>query len=116
MSDLRSRSVVLALAISLPFASSALAAPGLDGDPPPIPGMASYDQPLPRAHAARAPMEAFHPDVRAQGHPPHARGDRTGKTHASDPSAVYWRGRYVGSDPDPQVRLEMLRDAIGGGG
>jgi hypothetical protein len=27
---------------------------------------------------------------------------------------VYLRGRYLGSDPDPNVRLRIMREAIGG--
>jgi opacity protein-like surface antigen len=34
-----------------------------------------------------------------------------GQRHSSVPSNdVYENGRYVGSDPDPTVRLEMQRD------
>jgi hypothetical protein len=38
------------------------------------------------------------------------------ETHADQPNAVFWRGRYVGTHPDPNALLEMLRDAEGGGG
>jgi hypothetical protein len=31
-----------------------------------------------------------------------------------DSNAVYWRGRYLGTDPDANVRLRILREAIGG--
>lgn len=32
------------------------------------------------------------------------------------PYDVYWRGDFIGRDPDPNVRLEMIRNAISGGG
>jgi hypothetical protein len=37
-----------------------------------------------------------------------------GETKAGSPNAVYWRGRYLGTDPDANVRLRILREAIGG--
>ena len=31
-------------------------------------------------------------------------------TRPVDPYAVYWAGTYVGSDPDPNIRAQLLRE------
>lgn len=31
--------------------------------------------------------------------------------YSRDPNAVFYAGTYVGSDPDPRVRAQMLREA-----
>ena len=31
-------------------------------------------------------------------------------TQNKDPNAVYCEGKYLGADPDPAVRLQILRD------
>jgi hypothetical protein len=45
-----------------------------------------------------------------------SRADVSRGTKAGQPNAVYWQGQYIGTDPDPYVRLQMLRDAMSGGG
>ena len=47
--------------------------------------------------------------VRAKSLPP-------ADVNRRDPNAVYFAGTYVGSDPDPRVRAQMLREAPHGTG
>lgn len=112
----KSAHLALAGALLLSLGSGALAAGGLDGDNNPAPG--GYAASMPDVYAAQLPdvyaaprPHRFHPAVRNEARIPHAQATLQG-----DPNAVYWRGRYVGTDPDPQVRRELLRDAISGGG
>ena len=104
----KSAHLALAGALLLSFGSGALAAGPLDGDNNAVRG--AYAASLRNVYAAQRPHH-FHSAVRNEARIPHAQATQQG-----DPNAVYWRGRYVGSDPDINVRSNLLRDAIGGGG
>lgn len=80
----------------------AAALEGYDGDNNPVPATRSARVLSSDAYAAiPAPATRRSADV-------------IGETKADTPNAVYWRGRLLGADPDPQVRLRILREAIGG--
>lgn len=64
---------------------------------------------------ARMPAgSALSPATRAQTHG--ALEGQIGETKPGEPNTVYWRGRNVGTDPDPVIRTQLLRNAISGGG
>jgi hypothetical protein len=115
------RTLGLALAITAPFSFNALALAGVDGNDNPIPGVVqAITVPPGLARVARAPshahvMAGIHHSVGNQAEPYDMGATQAREPHAGDPNAVYVRGKYWGTDPDPNVRLEMRRDAIGGG-
>lgn len=78
----------------------AAALEGRDGDNNPVPA-SSYGVSVPNAFASTR-----------DGAPAAKR--QSGDVKSADQNAVYWRGRYLGTDPDPNVRLRILREAIGG--
>jgi len=80
----------------------AAALEGHDGDNNPVPATISAQALGSDAYAAIRPTGS------------RRSADVIGETNATNPNAVYWRGRLLGADPDPQVRLRILREAIGG--
>jgi hypothetical protein len=80
----------------------AAALEGYDGDNNPVP-----------AASTAIPASAY-ASVRKPASSPRNGDVQIGETKPGAPNAVYWRGRYLGTDPDPHVRLRILREAMGG--
>jgi len=61
--------------------------------------------------AALASSALARPAMHAQPAPDGYRGVQTNAMLPLRPDAVYAYGTYLGADPDPQVRLQLLRSA-----
>jgi hypothetical protein len=99
--------IAMAGALLVGLGSGALAAGGLDGDNNPVPGAsAAYASDV---YAAQ-PAYRFHPAVRNEARMPRA-AEFSGARRAG---TVTWRDDVVRADPDPNIRLQLLRDAQDG--
>jgi hypothetical protein len=98
-------SIKIATAALIMMAGSSLhaaALEGYDGDNNPVAGASRMPPPASDGYASIRKPAPRGGDVSVAG------------TKAGQSNAVYWRGRLLGVDPDPQVRLRILREAIGG--
>jgi hypothetical protein len=101
------KTITTVAALILGSTLHAAALEGYDGDNNPVPGA-----------SAAIPASAY-ASIRKPASPPRNGGLQTGdlqigETRPGAPNAVYWRGRYLGTDPDAHVRLRLLREAMGG--
>jgi hypothetical protein len=87
--------LVATIAIAVAFASPALAQSKKSKKPPSY-GATLFDAPPPERYRNYAPPSRYSPNASWDVYGP--------------------SGRYIGSDPDPLVRLEMDKDAWGGAG
>jgi hypothetical protein len=71
----------------------------------PGPGYAYYPAPDYAYEPAYAPAPVYGSSAYAQ------QGYAYGPARSADPYAVYYRGEYIGSDPDPRIRGSLLEEA-----